>query len=113
MGGGGSTPSPQPVVDVPSAADEEAAAERARLYSLLRSRRGASGLQYGARPRVSLLGSKSKQPAAQTAGVIADLWSPFAPKGEGSMGEGDSEGGPTGGNSAGSPSDATGDGGRW
>jgi hypothetical protein len=76
MGGGGGGPTPQAAVPVPSAADEEAAAERARLYSLLRSRRGATGLMYGARPRVTLLGTK-KTPAAQAAGDLVNLWSPI------------------------------------
>lgn len=57
MGGGGTPQAPSPVA-VPSAADEEAAEERARLYSLLRSRRGGSGLAYGAPKRYSLLATK-------------------------------------------------------
>lgn len=59
MGGGGAPAAPQPVA-VPSAADEEAAEERARLYSLLRSRRAGRTLSWG--PRRSLLSATSKVP---------------------------------------------------
>jgi hypothetical protein len=82
MGGGG-TPAPPSTVPVPSAADEEAAEERARLYSLLRSRRGARGLSYGPRRRTSLLSAAAKPNAGST---LADVMAPWI--GEGNVASG-------------------------
>ncbi len=66
MGGGSSPRPPAVTAAVPSAADEEAASERARLYSLLRGRRGSRGLAYGPPKRMSLL-------AAPTVATLAPL----------------------------------------
>jgi len=89
MGGGGGTPQAASTVSVPTAADEEASAERARLYGLLRTRRGASGLLYGARPRVPLLQTKAAvaAPAASTV-----LWAPPLDYGGGGGGRGGDSG---------------------
>ena len=116
MGGGGGTPQAASTVSVPTAADEEASAERARLYGLLRNRRGASGLLYGARPRVPLLQTKAAvaAPAASTV-----LWAPpWDYGGGGDMGGGlGGGGGDMGGGGGGSSTDSPGgrgdsDGGR-
>jgi hypothetical protein len=86
MGGGSSPRPPAVTAAVPSAADEEAASERARLYSLLRGRRGSRGLAYGPPKRMSLLAAPAVAPLATVAAVpsiLAPLWG-----NEGGMGAG-------------------------
>lgn len=100
MGGGGTPAPPQPVA-VPSAADEEAAEERARLYSMLRSRRGGRGLAYGPRTR-SLLSLTQPSGGKSPAAALAEV--PWFDPGGGSGGAG--LGGEAGGGGGG------GDGGR-
>ncbi len=84
--GGGSTPAPPQPVAVPSAADEEAATERARLYSMLRGRRRGS-LAYAPVRRSSLLTPLKPVAAAPLAAVAPWLY------GEGGGGEGMGGGG--------------------
>jgi len=92
--GGGSAPRPPAVTAaVPSAADEEAASERARLYSLLRGRRGSRGLAYGPPKRMSLLAAPAVAPLATVAAVPSIL----APLFESGGGMGGGESGDTGG----------------
>lgn len=69
---GGGSPSPPAPVAVPSTADVEAAEERARLYSMLRSRRAGRGLAYGPR-RTSLLSGVVGAQAKKKTALPADL----------------------------------------
>lgn len=104
--GGGSTPAPATPVAVPSATDEEAAEERARLYSLLRSRRGGRSLAYGPARRTSLLAAATpKTTTSPAASVLAEVVSPWL-GGGGSGGTGDSGG--FGGSDGGHSSDSGG-----
>lgn len=98
MGGGGGS-APQATVKVPTAADEEAAEKRARLYSMLRSRRGAKSLAYGAR-RTSILAPPWKDPNAAKPGDLSLFANPFTEPGGGSGGLGDT-GAPDGSDSGG------------
>jgi hypothetical protein len=101
MGGGGAPSPPAVTAPVPSAADEAAAAERARLYSRLRSRRGQRGLGFGPPRRLSLLNAATttatptrSSPFTAPAGVMEyGGGSGGTGPGDGGMGGGVAEGG--------------------
>jgi hypothetical protein len=114
MGGGGSPAAPSPVA-VPSAADQEASEERARLYSLLRSRRGGRGLAFGPAKRFSLLSltQPKKKTAPSRVSALAEVGSGNFGGDQGGSGLGDSSAteGAGGGFGSGDRGTSTGEGG--
>jgi len=89
--GGGSSPAPPAVTErPPSATDTQSAEEEARLRSLLRSRRGARGLGYGARRRSSLLSTATPaEKAAAATGLLLESVLFQGDQGDGGRGPGD------------------------
>jgi len=110
MGGGHAPPPPAVTERPPSAADTQSADELARLRSMLRSRRGARGLDYGARRRSSLLSTATpaEKAASATGLLLESVLFPEGGGGSGGTGAGDTDSG--GGNEAGNDADG---GGGW